>query len=326
MSKKIKIRNQIIVGKNNKLNNKLNYDVSKVFNINKCVVHLIDTSIYKHSNDCNNDNNGDDDDDDDDNNNDDNINIKLKEDEINNFITEHCIELWAMMKKGDFIEDIAISCNNMNNKYYNKYHARYIVDVELNQSIHIELIRQGLVIKNLFDELYESKYKYYLTPKININMYTITEFPIGYFDNIVFNDFFCSNNMINYSNYSNEQNNYFFPILFDTIKLKFDKLTNTDIMNITYNKEEYDHYEKKIMKYNEYYIYIIIIYENIKYMIVSRDTDKYHEYYKIKTMSLFLTHIKSTKMIECLVNSSDDNIKNIAQKENILINNVILLA
>jgi hypothetical protein len=119
---------------------------NELFNKNKCVIHLID---YTKEDD-----------------------EYITADDITEYITDQHSELWFMMKQGDLIENISKSGYRSEGRYY--------VDIEYSQKPHIQLVRNKLIVKELYRE--HDTYGT-LTPYFH----TITQFPIHYFDDILVN-------------------------------------------------------------------------------------------------------------------------------------------
>lgn len=227
MSNSFRLQHPIKIGSKMKSIKTKKVDTTKIFDENKCVLHLIDTSEYTgyYKDELNID-------DDDDN--------YVKADIINKIITDQHIELWRMMKRGDLIEDLNQSGYRSN--------GRYFVDENKNNSI--DIIRYGLIVKDLdvgFD-------KCRVLPNI-IN--TITDFPPGYFDdiNLIVNDHICPG--------EKSKSNWRFDhceIYLDTKKLKLNKLNKDD--NIFHSTKKILGTE-----FVKHYLYIVFTYKKNSYLL-----------------------------------------------------------
>jgi len=265
--------NRLEVGHRVRLDKKI-IDNTKVFNEEKCVIHLIDLSDIREEEDFD-------------------INNIL--DIISNFITDQHMELWRLMKKGDFIEDISVDVSDE----IGQTKRLFIVDnVDNVDSKDLNVIRHGLGIKNLCTD-------YDKFGSIYSDMYTITEFSIGYFDDFVVNDYLCPYNTSKmYWHFKKS------PVCFNVSKLKLNKLINDNVFSASIQKESY------LIEF----LYIIIKYKNDNYMIIREFSNEYFKYDMKKEETAFIDIFKKSKLLECYELS--DNIKILAEKENIQIKNV----
>ena len=150
---------------------------------------------------------------------------------INDYITKHFNTLWKMVKYGDLIEDVAVSGDRST--------GRYIVDKNRHLSDH----KKGLFVNELYTEVDDYG-------SVLPNMYTITKFPIGYFDDLVTNNHFCPD-VEKYSSYWHSDVSLSF---FDIKFLKLNKLTTDNV------------YVKAINKINTI-SYIVLTYKKTNYLI-----------------------------------------------------------
>jgi hypothetical protein len=162
------------------------------FDSTKCVIHLIKYKKLSYDSDDS-----------------DNDNDNATADAINDFITDQYIDLWKMMKKGDLIEDI--------NQSGYRAQGRYYVDDDPKRKKSI--LKNGLIIRDLYTELDDYG-------SIPPHFFTITEFPIGYFDEdkIIVNNKFCPKIKKESYWHSDVQ-----PCFIDCKRLKLDKLTDDNI-------------------------------------------------------------------------------------------------
>lgn len=284
--KTLKPQINIYIGGSKKIggNGKGCIDSSKVFDESKCVLHLIDMSLYdSYSRDSDYD--------------EDNM---YEPNQINRMISDQHIELWGMMKRGDLVEDISRSGY--------RSAGRYIVDEDSDseKTDPLSIVRHGLIVKNLSFEFDE-----YGT--ILPNMYTITEFPVGYFDNIVVNNYICSN----------EQSSSYWhcelsPICLDTKKLKLDKLTKDNIFHKICKRVIVADSQTDV---NDHYLYIIITYRGINYMLYGLYKDEIlKQNIELETKKI----IKSLKKnVMFGVSSVDENAIKIAREEDVLEQNIL---
>lgn len=288
----------ITVGSRNRTKSKNKIDTTKVFNPTKCVIHLIDTSLYKNTI-------GDDRNDDEDvatdnndhskNSNEDIDNSKIKN--INQMITDQHMELWSMMKRGDLVEDISLS------GYRTK--GRYVVDKNDSSSFNMNIIRNGLSVVNL-------NYKHDKCGTLPNNMYTITEFLPGYFDdkNLVVNDYFCpgeeSRSSWNYDKCA---------VYFDTDKLKLNNIKSENITHLTHEKK----HEFSENFYNVHYLYLQVKHiddksNKICYLLYGSYSDEFtKQNIELETKKIIKRFSSNGDKIfypECV----DQNILNLAKK------------
>lgn len=200
---------------------------------------------------------------------------KIDGEYLTDLISDQTRDLWKKMKRGDFVYDLGQS---------NPF--PYIVDIERDQPEHIKILRHGLVIKDPYT-LWDPD------GSVFPDMFTITEFPIGYFDK--------------------RDNTHPCSVWLDVAKLKLNILKQENIFIV--KTTEYH------MK-NTTYLYIIITYKKIKYMIMSKSNesdlddenlvDKFIEYFKDPSL---------TKVSDQI----NHKICEIAKNENVLEENILLL-
>jgi len=267
--------NKLMIGSENKSIISLqnkNKTNIKVFDETKCVIHLLDLSDCLNQYD------------------------KFSSDignVITNYITDKHVELWKMMKRCDLLEDVSSSGYKSN--------GRYIIDKDVNS----RSIQNFLVVKELctdYDD-YGSIYP---------DMYTITEFPIGFFDDILIN-----NHMLKSETMRSSWNCRY--VCFDTKKLKLDQLTVDEVHHVSTTKK-YTLNDDRNFTYNVDHLYILIMFEGIKYMIIQEYSHKYYIYVMSKEISDFTKLFKESKMFRC--ENITNDIKTIASTENVKMENV----
>lgn len=146
---------------------------------NKCVIHCL-----KYAND--------------ENMNDD-VCENITAADISLYISDQHYEIWGIMKRGDMVEDVISG-------------RRFIVDRQYDQSLSIKIIRNGLTIRDMYTEIFDEG-------TIIPTFYSITEFPLRYFDNVIINNI-CN---INYRpNICVSPS----PISFDVDKLGLNEINN----------------------------------------------------------------------------------------------------
>lgn len=297
MSKTIKVADKLEIGhnmtyerktfikKSNRSTDKI--DTAKVFNDTQCVIHLIDLSHVKEKMefliqaDADTSENV--------------IGLKMAK-YITGHITDQHAELWNMMKRGDLIEDISSSG-------YRSV-GRYIVDTDENTK-DLGILRNGLLIRDLYRE-------YNKNGTIYPDMYSITDFPIGYFDNLVVNSYLCGPDMKSYWHCELS------PIAFNKGKLRLDKLTTDNVFHVKDNLPDIEDSKGATADY----LYIVIKYKGTSYMIIRDYSNRYFEYDMKKEMRLFLKLFKENTMFERYDHKNDDNIQKIANSEDVSTENV----
>lgn len=235
-------------------------DTKKVFDETRCVIHLIsmDPEDYEDV---------------------------ITGDTVTEFITDQHMTLWKMMKRGDLIENICESGY--------RSQGRYIVDTEHSQPDHVKLIKNGLIVRDLYTE-----YDDY--GSIPPHFCTITEFPPNYFEqeNIVTNFLLCPNSTA--SSYWHSDNS---PVAFDKKRLKLDRLTSDNVFVV-----------------NDKIGYIIIRFKKTNYMICMMN-----QYLTgPELVESLLQRIKTNELFD-IYKVSDRAIKWIAEKENVDLKNIILI-
>lgn len=212
----------------------------KIFNNNKCVIHLIcygsnysdsDTDSYYDT----------------DSSSDSGMN-SLRYEEASTIqqiqmMTEHITkkypDLWLMMKRGDLIENTSESGYRSEGRFY--------IDKSDNK------ITNNLSINQLY-----TKYDDY--GSIPPHFCTIRDFPIGYFDecNIITNNSFVPNETKQSEWHCLEGS----PMFFDTKRLKLNTVTRDDIF--------IDHFEDD--ENNYIFAYVILKYRKINYCFLLDDS------------------------------------------------------
>lgn len=346
-------KDKITIGSFNKSFNKQYRSQNKCrypFDTNKCVLHLIDlTQLYvknymrvqMHSYDSNNDSSrsydhssydhssydissldsGCDYSSDDINNTEVNQMLENHLSLMMDYITDQHGELWNMMKKGDLIEDISITRLNDDLECLNDYlptRGRYIIDEIIDNDINdknifylksSDITRNGLTIKYLNKHnIY--KISQYAPP---LNFFTITNFPIGYFDDIVINDYLCPNE-IPRSCWGMEK----CLISLDIVHLGLNKLNKNKI----YHKIILEH--KNDVSFYIDYLYIIIIFDNIRYMIISEYSSEILNHDMKKEKRLFVKKFKTARYLNNY-DKDNKNIKMIAFMQKVAIENVLYI-
>ena len=271
----------------------------KPFSKDKCVIHLINAGYY-----CN----GSDQDSDSDywtcdHKPDQNDHYeKTKEEKVSYCIDKKYPQLWNQMKRGDMVEDVS------NSGY--RSDGRYIVDsIRSNpDSKTILSKRNNLILKDVYREVDD-----YGT--IWPDMHAITEFPIGYFDQLVVNSL-CPGVSEYQSSWHAEKT----IEALDTKKLKLDSLTPNNIFCSTCND-------------SNYLIYCVITYKKTNYIIgMLADCD---EKFRINDNELetstqsFIDIFKKTSCFFNQIHDIDDRTRDdvvkIALNEKVLNENILLI-
>ncbi len=251
-------------------NRKISLDRYKEDSDNKCTMYLIDTSLFETNNITT-------------------INGLY----LTRLISDQHKDLWKTMKRGDFIYDVS------DDKCGSKF--PYVVDIEKDQPEHIKILRHGLIIKDpytLWDQ----------NGSIYPDMFTLTEFPIGYFDQYVYNDsmYRCSNNDIEFD----------IPcsIWLDVTKLKLNTLICENVFHV------------KIIEYpikHMHYLYTVLTYKKKNYMIINKqETSQYHEdqYF----VDMFIDYFKDPCLIQVL-DLINYKVLEIAKNEQVLDGNILMI-
>lgn len=200
------------------------------------------------------------------------------------FISQHHSELWDVMKRGDLIKDVSISSDN---EILNPTVGVYVVDkldFETNEISGIHIIRNGLTIRNLHKDSGKGKITRYNIPS---DMYSITQFPLGYFDDIVIND--------EYSPYYHDPRTISLwyskcMISLDKKALKINK--NTKVFHKTKNVL----YEDRMI--NVDYLYVVLKFNNEKYMIISEYVPLPTKYNIAKEKLAFIKKLRKQNLFE----------------------------
>lgn len=261
---------------------------------------------------------------------------------IIDYITDQHCELWNMMKRGDLLEDISMSQFNERLESLDDFsptRGRYIVemidsidnvvndnddnddnknntlDVKItkNRLTGADVIRNGLTIKYLFVDYGKQKILCHTTP---INMHTITDFPIGYFDDVIINDYLCP--------CESPRTSWGLDcclISLDVKRLHLNKLTNNNIFHVSTYMDA-DNNSKSILVD---YLYIIITFKKIRYMLISEYSSKLMRYDMKVERQHFIDKFRCRQHMYTYDKKSDKIIKRIAAKENVAINNVLCI-
>lgn len=328
-----------------------NNNPNQIFDTEKCVIHLIDLTPI-HIPDIgflNSDNNlfyHDGDDDSNINSNlvtVSNIDVLLQKqlEIIIEYIIDQHYDLWDKMKRGDLIEDIGITqyndCLNSLDKFM-PTKGRYIVDNisntnaivnntnvdtdidKINANVCLkgsDIIRNGLTIKYLVVNSGPNMVTRYTTP---IDMHTITDFPIGYFDNqnIITNNYLCpkekSRTCWGFDNCL---------VSLDINRLRINNLSK-DSINHT-SKNLYINDESIVIVVVIDYLYIITKFNNIKYMIISEYSSKLEKYDMNNEIYRFIDKFSCIHHMDTYNIKDNDLVKDIANDNNILIDNVLCI-
>ena len=292
MSNMVKIANRIEIGHNLNYDRKSNrsndqIDLFRICDESTCVIHLIDLSHVKEK-----------------------IILFIQSDDdtiatmigmktaeyITNFITDQHAELWNMMKRGDLIEDISSSGYRSD--------GRYIVDTDKDTK-DLGIMRNGLIIKDLYRE-------YDKCGSVYPDMCTITEFPIGYFDNLIVNSYLCGSDMKSYWHCELS------PVCFDSKRLCLKNLTPDNVFHVNHKLPDIDDSNGA----DSDYLYIVVKVKNINYMIIRDYSNRYSNYDMKKELKNFLKMFNESTMFERYDHKNDENIKKIIASENVRIENV----
>jgi hypothetical protein len=226
---------------------------------------------------------------------------------ISDYITDQNPDLWKIMKRGDLIE---INGHSINEKH-RRSDRLYIVDKDPAPR-DLGIIKNGLIIKPLYTD-----YDQYGT--IYPNMFSITEFPLGYFDKVVINDYLSppsfrsTRDMDPPGQWKNNKS----PVCFDVKKLKLNRLSQDNVfitINEIVGKESYQ----------VNYLYVIVKYKTANYMIIRECSNKYFTYCIEKELERFINLFKKSVLIECYdIDYLDlSMIKSIALKETVEVENI----
>lgn len=205
---------------------------------------------------------------------------------LTELISDQYTELWKKMKRGDLVYDI--SCESTR--------FPYIVDIEKDQLEHIKLLRHGLVIMDPYT-LWDPNGSVYP------NMFTITEFPIRYFDNYVCYDKLCSG-------FNEIKFNTPCPIWLDVAKLKLNTLKHNNVFHI-----------KSLV--HTHYLYTVLTYKKINYLIVSKE-EEHCEVSDQYLIDKFIEYFKDPCLIHVL-DMIDHQILDIAKKEQVTDENILMI-
>jgi hypothetical protein len=277
MSHSVRIHNTIKIGSTKKRTSietkSIDTIIDALINETKCVIHLIDTSAYRSFKEENDEE-------------------KIDVSEINQIITDQHMELWRMMKRGDLIEDLSQS-GYMSN-------GRYIVDKN-NSNCDLDIVRCGLIVRDLDREI--DKHGTILN-----SMCTITEFPLGYFDdnNLVVNDYLFPGELPK-SIWKEEQS----VVWLDTEKLNINEITKDDISHMVHKTRNYD----------IHYLYLIIEYEKVKYLLYGMYNDQYSKHDIKKIIETIINHLKTVRVFNS--EKIDENVCRIASAEKIDSKNIL---
>lgn len=234
-------------------------------NTEGCVIHYIN---YGDNNEC-----------------DEIMNKDITTEDIGLYISDQHYELWGIMKRGDMVEDVNSG-------------KRFIVDRQYNQSSSIKIIRNGLTIRDMYTEIFDEG-------TIIPSFYSITEFPLRYFDNAVINNL----HDINY-----ESKKYIIPspISFDIDRLGLNNMN--------------DMYCELINSDQEMLIFKLVEYEVIRYIVgIVRSNDIEgcgREHYIIE----YIEHMEDNKMFRPrYIYDEDGTFDKIIKKYNVERENVVVV-
>ena len=332
----IKIAQSLTVGsyKSKSKDHKENIiDMTKVFDQNRCVIHLIDTERYKfeqikQSEDEAEDDgedeaedDGEDEDGDEDENNNNNhdhvINV-ISGELITKFINDQHIKLWNMMKRGDLIEDLAVTRYQSVKDCMSLSSGRYIVDHILKSNSErkssINIMQNELCVRDLCCT-------YDPNGTIYPDMMSRTEFSINYFDDskLIVNDVLCPG-----QTFRSRWNNM--KMMNKLIYINTKELQNLELKDIQWNKLLINNNSEH---YYVHYLYIIdrSVEPNILYL--SRYSEQYFEYDITKMFNMFMKQFKNNNVFE-LCDTPDNYherqfLASVALVENTSYNNVMII-
>jgi hypothetical protein len=246
-------------------------------------------------------------------------------DGVMHHITNQCYKLWNMMKRGDVVFDISTLW-------------KYVVDIDLNQPLPFLIVRNKLVLKELevdgrivggMDTTTTSTSTgstMRTTYNVMNKMYTITEFPIGYFDKPIINDYFYNTKGLDHPVLNNTSAFWkmsLCPVVIDTWALKLNNLTKKDVTCRKFKKDEQRAFGNH--PFNTYYVYKVVEHKKVKYLIINRESDKMIECTADQTLNNFITKMNRSGNFICRMDPNDDDlIKQIIEKENIDMKNVLM--
>jgi hypothetical protein len=265
---------------------------------NHCTVYLIDTSNYEHLVDLTKVD----------------TNQRISGLCLTDLISDQYMELWGTMKRGDLIYDVRTlidTCTNDNDdnesvdslKVNQMIQFPHIVDVDKDQPDHIRILRHGLVIRDpctSWDPL----------GSVFPDMFTLTEFPIRYFDQPVYRTDMCK-----YYDIETEIGpSPPFSIWLDVVRLRLNVLNHENVFYL------------RAIEYpvqTVHYLYVILTFKKNDYMII---TKIFHQesMTDMILIDLFIDYFEDP----CLTKTSnniDYKITEIAMNENIPIDNVLLI-
>jgi hypothetical protein len=218
---------------------------------------------------------------------------------ITDYITDQHAEMWTMMKRGDLVEDISVSGY--------RSEGRYIVDIDKDTK-DLGVTRNGLIIRDLYRD-------YDIHGSVYPDMYTITEFRVGYFDNPDINDYLCGPEMKSYWHCELS------PIALDTKRLRLDRLTKENVFHANHKLPDTDDSQGA----DSDYLYVVVKFKGIAYMIIRDFSNRYSVHDMKKELIRFIKMFKESNIFERYEHESDENIKRIALTEEVRIENVCRL-
>ena len=222
------------------------------------------------------------------------------------------------MKRGDFVYDVVTEisdCEQSDNSsesesmINNNFPFPYIVDIEKDQPEHVKILRNGLTIRDPY-KLWDPK------GSVLPDMYTLTEFPIGYFDRLVYKKNMCQ--------YFDSDVNKISPcsVWLDVVKLKLNTLKYENVFHIKTIEYPMNHV---------HYLYTILIYKKKSYMIINKEDQTKDQIEDQKDdgdyqhfMDRFICHFKDP----CLIKVSDQinhKVQEIANNEDVLKENILMI-
>lgn len=267
----------------------------------KCTMYLIDTSIFENDGET-----------------------KINGSYLTNLISDQYKDLWKVMKRGDFVYDISNLSGDLSEDLSEELSEDlseelsedlsedpsepwdtkfpYIVDIEADQPEHIRMIRNGLVIRDP-DTSWDPM------GSVLPNMFTITEFPIRYFDKPITDTSMCSHFKIMI------KINTPCSVWLDVAKLKLNTLTYDNVFHVKTIEYPLKHIQ---------YLYTVLTYKKKNYMIIHRDTENNHNVADNDLIDRFINFFKDPVLTETS-NKINHKIKEFAKNENVLDENILLI-
>jgi hypothetical protein len=234
---------------------------------------------------------------------------------IMQYISTNHNDIWKCAKRGDLIEDVSFAelakSHDLNS---NSNHAIFAIDQNISCAKHIDsklmteyILQNGLILKPLERTTVKNGITRLSLP---VNMFTLTEFKIGYFDQrLVIVKYIKHLPFTESVIYWNTQNKCLVRI--DSLSLNLSHLTINNIL------------QTKSNKLNNLYIYAVVTSYKSKWIIATKCSSIKSEIKKNK--ALFLARLHNETVFESFDIDKSSDIIQVAMTNNIILDDLLFV-